>query len=79
MTCTRRGLLTGAAALAAAALLPAATAAPGGICLAYANSLDEEFTDYPGNPVIGNSAKTPSPGWPVPRTASTSPTRRKSS
>ncbi|MFD9702580.1 hypothetical protein [Lentzea sp. NPDC059081] len=29
--------------------------APGGICLAYANSLDEEFTEYPGNPIISRS------------------------
>ncbi|KJK42521.1 hypothetical protein UK23_36795 [Lentzea aerocolonigenes] len=29
--------------------------APGGICLAYANSLDEEFTEYPANPIISRS------------------------
>ena len=29
--------------------------APGGICLAYANSLDEEFTEHPGNPIISRS------------------------
>ncbi|HEX7303566.1 hypothetical protein [Lentzea sp.] len=29
--------------------------APGGICLAYANTLDEEFTEYPGNPIITRS------------------------
>ncbi|CAM3832108.1 hypothetical protein KIPE111705_27170 [Kibdelosporangium persicum] len=28
---------------------------PGGICLAYANSLDEEFTEYPGNPIISRN------------------------
>jgi hypothetical protein len=26
--------------------------APGGICLAYANSLDQEFTEYANNPII---------------------------
>jgi hypothetical protein len=44
-------------ALAAYYLYYAPHDAPGGICLAYANSLDEEFTEYPGNPVIGNTAK----------------------
>ena len=29
--------------------------APGGICLAYANSLEEEFTEYAGNPIISRS------------------------
>jgi hypothetical protein len=111
MTLTRRGLLAGAAALGASALIPAPAVAapagfpdyryqrlalvksklrynptgelifpcirgtngripnalgayylyyaphdaPGGICLAYANSLDEEFTEYAGNPIIKNS------------------------
>ena len=112
MNLTRRGLLAGAAALGAGALLPVTAAgaapagfpdyryqrlalvksklkynptgelifpcvrgtagripnalgayylyyaphdAPGGICLAYANSLDQEFTEYAGNPIIKNS------------------------
>ncbi|SMD08071.1 glycoside hydrolase family protein [Kibdelosporangium aridum] len=29
--------------------------APGGICLAYANSLEEEFTEYPNNPIISRN------------------------
>jgi hypothetical protein len=29
--------------------------APGGICLAYANTLEEEFTEYPNNPIISNN------------------------
>jgi hypothetical protein len=28
--------------------------APGGICLAYGNSLGGQFTEYPANPIIGN-------------------------
>jgi hypothetical protein len=28
---------------------------PGGICLAYANSLEQEFTEYPGNPIISRN------------------------
>src|SRR5690349_14120005 len=42
-------------ALAAYYLYYAPHDAPGGICLAYANSLDEEFTEYAGNPIISRS------------------------
>ncbi|SES27365.1 hypothetical protein SAMN05216188_12961 [Lentzea xinjiangensis] len=42
-------------ALAAYYLYYAPHDAPGGICLAYANTLDEEFTEYAGNPIITRS------------------------
>ncbi|GLU50285.1 hypothetical protein [Nocardiopsis ansamitocini] len=29
--------------------------APGGICLAHANSLEGPFTEYPGNPIVGRN------------------------